>query len=264
MSRIEEIDDDGSVTQNRFTPVDDDEFDDDMDFDLPELPSTVPSQPAMRMQHDQSIDGQDINYVQDTAQFKGWMTLYPIYFDASRSTKHGRRIGKSQAVKNPLAKTIADACKIIGFSIVFEPQKTHPADWSNPGRVRIEFRDKQRRLSHPTIKTKSALLKSVAKYLQSHATTLQDPFKVPVPGIPKEAKRAPIPHGSAINEIVPLHSPAMGGGGVNSDQLQNMMGGMFPGMANLMGDSAGPSTPQPPQAPAGPPKKPKMKRQVIR
>lgn len=41
------------------------------------------------------------------------------------------------AVKNPLAREIVDAVQLLGLKTVFEPGKTHPRDWANPGRVRV-------------------------------------------------------------------------------------------------------------------------------
>ncbi len=38
---------------------------------------------------------------------------------------------------NPLAREMVDAVQALGLSVVFEPGKTHPKDWSNPGRVRV-------------------------------------------------------------------------------------------------------------------------------
>lgn len=42
-----------------------------------------------------------------------------------------------EAVKNPLAREIVDAVQLLGLKTVFEPGKTHPKDWANPGRVRV-------------------------------------------------------------------------------------------------------------------------------
>lgn len=267
--QIEEIDDDGSImttTQDRFTEVqDEDEFDDDFDMPLPDLPNPTggafPPGPGA-----DAINPQGITYVQDTAQFKKWSCLYPIYFDASKTTGEGRKVPLSSAVKNPLAKSIADAGKSLGFSVVFEPQKTHPADWSNPGRVRIQFKEDEQPVN-PRIPTKTKLYAAISQFLQSHPTTTADPAKVPVPGIdPTKSTRAAVPSGMKINEILPLHSPATAGQGMDSDGLASMMGSMFPGMGNLMNSDPQPS----PEAAAptpqvtGPPKKPKMKRQIIR
>ena len=41
---------------------------------------------------------------------------------------------------NPLAREIVDACQGLGLDTVFEPGKTHPKDWANPGRVRVGLR----------------------------------------------------------------------------------------------------------------------------
>ena len=46
---------------------------------------------------------------------------------------------KDLAVMNPLARQLADAVSSLGLRCVFEPGKTHPKDWSNPGRVRVRM-----------------------------------------------------------------------------------------------------------------------------
>lgn len=263
-ARIMEIDEEvpGGDSRNRFTELEE-EFDDDMDFDLPELPT-----PAAILGHgpEDPINPSGIKYVEDTAQFKSWSCLYPVYFDVAKSTKQGRRVSTKEAVKNPLAKTIADACKVIGFSVVFEPQKCHPSDWSNPGRVRVEIKDASGNSTHRSIKTKTQLYSVVSSYLIDHPTLESDPSKVPVPGIDgSKSKRAVVPKGMKINDIIPLHSPAMAGQGMDSNGLASMMGSMFPGMSSMLSSDepeTGPSQ-APPQVTAEP-KKPKMKRQFIR
>lgn len=78
---------------------------------------------------------------------KSYQCIYPIYFDASRSRQDGRRVKKADAVANPLAREIVDALQNImqergvGFQVVFEPTKTHPKDWANPGRVRVLIKE---------------------------------------------------------------------------------------------------------------------------
>jgi signal recognition particle subunit SRP19 len=74
---------------------------------------------------------------------KNWHLLYPIYFDASVTRSEGRRVPADRAVKNPLAMKIAEAITEAGMSSVFEPGKTHPKDWANPGRVRVRLRDEK-------------------------------------------------------------------------------------------------------------------------
>jgi signal recognition particle subunit SRP19 len=74
---------------------------------------------------------------------KMYQCLYPVYFDVSRSREEGRRVSKEDAVSNPLAREIVEALQYIGsaqnipFQVVFEPSKSHPKDWANPGRVRV-------------------------------------------------------------------------------------------------------------------------------
>ena len=74
---------------------------------------------------------------------KNYQCIYPVYFDKTRSRDEGRRVKKEDAVENPLARGIVDALRHVGeelgvgLQIVFEPSKTHPKDWANPGRVRV-------------------------------------------------------------------------------------------------------------------------------
>ena len=68
---------------------------------------------------------------------RNFQCLYPIYFDKARSRAGGRRVGKHLAVENPLARDIVDAVQLLGLRAGFEPEKLHPKDWANPGRVRV-------------------------------------------------------------------------------------------------------------------------------
>ena len=70
-------------------------------------------------------------------EYKAYQCLYPLYFDAGKTRSEGRRVSAEQAVKNPLAREIVDAVQFLGLKTVFEPGKTHPRDWANPGRVRV-------------------------------------------------------------------------------------------------------------------------------
>ena len=68
---------------------------------------------------------------------RDFQCLYPIYFDRARSRAEGRKVGKHLAVENPLARDILDAVQLLGLRVGFEPEKLHPKDWANPGRVRV-------------------------------------------------------------------------------------------------------------------------------
>lgn len=85
--------------------------------------------------------------------------MYPIYLDAKRAKKTGqRRVGKEHAVEWPLAREMAQAAASLGFKVHLEVRgsrllllhkklikpvhfsqqnKRHPADWENPGRIRV-------------------------------------------------------------------------------------------------------------------------------
>lgn len=188
-------------------------------------------------------------------------TLYPIYFDASRSRAQGRRVSSALAVRNPLARELAEACQYVSSSlasnrlqIAFEPDKLHPKDWANPGRVRISLRDKTtgKPLS-AAVKNKSHLYILVARYLQAHPTTKESPLKLQIQGVQAPEKLEPpaVPRGWKINEILPLHSPAMTGGGVSENLFKDMMaemqgvggagvgGQLPPGLAGMLGGAGG-------------------------
>lgn len=191
---------------------------------------------------------------------KSYSTLYPVYFDASRTRAQGRRVSSKLSVHNPLARDIAEACQFIStrmaggqIQIAFEPDKLHPKDWANPGRVRVLMRNKEtRKLVNPAVKNKSHLYILVAQYLQTHPTTKESPLKLQIQGMPAPEKLEPpaVPRGWKINEILPLHSPAMSGGGVSDNFFKDMMADMQkgggggvpqlpPGMASMLGSAGG-------------------------
>lgn len=76
---------------------------------------------------------------------KHYLCLYPVYFDRRRTRAEGRQVGMEHAVDNPLARDIVDAVQVLGLRVGFEPDKTHPKDWANPGRVRVLLRDENGR-----------------------------------------------------------------------------------------------------------------------
>ena len=82
---------------------------------------------------------------------KHFQCLYPLYFDKTRSRTEGRRVGSELAVENPLARDILDAAQMLGLRVGFEPEKLHPKDWANPGRVRVMLKDENGNAVHPKI-----------------------------------------------------------------------------------------------------------------
>jgi signal recognition particle subunit SRP19 len=81
-----------------------------------------------------------------------YQCLYPVYFDKTRSRAEGRKVGTELAVENPLARDIVDAVQMLGLKVALEPEKLHPKDWANPGRVRVLLKDEDGRLMNSNIK----------------------------------------------------------------------------------------------------------------
>lgn len=82
-----------------------------------------------------------------------WTCIYPIYIDAKRVYGTGeRRIARQKAVWWPLSRDIAEAASRLGLGVLHEGQKSHPRDWENPGRVRVQWK-KDGRLMNSSIKT---------------------------------------------------------------------------------------------------------------
>lgn len=183
------------------------------------------------------------------ADVAGWQCLYPIYFDASRTRAEGRRVPKSQAVANPLAREIATACAALRVSPVFEAHRAHPQDWANPGRVRVHLKDPNNP-NAAAIRNKHHLYALVAAHLRANPTTERSEAlrRVRIQGLPGQPgeedpwPRPAVPRGWKINEFVPSYSNAMTGGGVSENMMRDMMkemGGMGgPGGPGGMGGMA--------------------------
>lgn len=113
-----------------------------------------------------------------------------------------------------------------------------------------------------TVRPEHHLYKMITSYLKSHPTTEQSPLKLRVPGLPmpKDNKvPAPaVPRGFKMGSILPLHSPALSGGGVSDNMMADMMkelqgsGGMpsIPGMGGMPGMGGGRGANLPPQMPS--------------
>lgn len=178
--------------------------------------------------------------------------LYPVYFDATRSRAEGRRVPSSLAVKNPLAREIANACAALRLSPIFEAHRTHPKDWANPGRVRIALKEARAR-NHP-IQNKHHLYVVVAKYLQENPTTDESPaLRQGMRGLGlgslggagdvyadgKPWPKPAVPKGWKMGELLPAYSAAMTGGGVSENAFKDMMREMQGGAGGGPGGAAG-------------------------
>ncbi|ANZ74798.1 BA75_00569T0 [Komagataella pastoris] len=180
----------------------------------------VPNQDQISQYIEQFKEGGTINKDQvirpdemtekEMTELKSFQVLYPCYFDKKRSVKEGRRCQKEYGVENPLAKTILDACRYLDIPCILEPEKTHPQDFGNPGRVRVAIKENGKYLDEQ-YKTKRELIKLVGQFLVEHPTTLQKVQELPGPPELQQGgyipERVPRVNGLKMNDIVPLHSP---------------------------------------------------------
>jgi signal recognition particle subunit SRP19 len=102
-------------------------------------PSNIPSSNTPFPSHT-SPDGTQFQRAEDQSKYKKFQCIYPVYFDKNRSRNEGRRVGIEDAVENPLAREIISACQMLRLETLFEPQKIHPKDWANPGRVKVKVK----------------------------------------------------------------------------------------------------------------------------
>lgn len=206
----------------RIEELSDDDSDPEI-ADIPTLPSTEPKRPSLIPEHQPRVT--------DAGAVRHWQSIYPIYFDASHGRTAGRRVTNDLAVSNPLARTVADAIASLGLRCVFDPGKTHPKDWANPGRVKVETRNAEGEwiAAARGVNNKRHLMVKVAEYLRAHPTKREDPLRVQIRGMPevKEALPQPaVPRGWKVNSVLPLHSPAVTGGGVSENFLKDVMSEM--------------------------------------
>ena len=190
----------------------------------------------------------------DRTAYAGFQCLYPVYFDAGRTRAQGRRVSSELAVRNPLAREIANACSRLRLPTLLEPDKTHPKDWANPGRVKVGLRKTYPHSDgggggggHP-VKNKHHLYVLVCEHLRARPTTEDSQgLRVRIagqlqPDADKPYPRPAVPRGWKMGELLPYMSAAMTGGGVSEnlfkDMMKEMQGGGDP-MAALMGGAAG-------------------------
>ncbi|KAJ4422329.1 signal recognition particle subunit [Gnomoniopsis sp. IMI 355080] len=214
------------------------------------IPSVSPNAPA---------GGSSYSIPTTTANAKAYANyhcIYPVYFDATRTRAEGRRVSAELAVPSPLAREIVNACRDLRLQTLFEPEKMHPKDWANPGRIKIAPLKK----GTGGIKNKHQLYILIAQHLRNNPTTEKSAsLWERIPGGPpppekgeKGYPRPAVPKGWKMGEFLPYYSPAMTGGGVSENLFKDMMkemggagGAGMPGMpggmdmASLMGAMGG-------------------------
>ncbi|KAF9444020.1 signal recognition particle, SRP19 subunit [Macrolepiota fuliginosa MF-IS2] len=187
---------------SRKTAIVEEEFDDDTDLPLPlPLPNTGTRGPLLEQLNFNYLDDltsdndTDTDYQRpgpaspprlgatgaqtvtaDSSTYKTWTCVYPIYLDAKRPYGTGqRRVERGKSLWWPLSKDIADAANRLGLGTLHEVSKSHPRDWENPGRVRVQWK-KDGRLVNPMIKSKKQLLETICFQIQ-----MLKPENVPKP-----------------------------------------------------------------------------------
>lgn len=69
-------------------------------------------------------------------------------------------MSKEVAVQWPIAEFMAQACGMLNVEAVFEPNKSHPKDWANPGRVKVHLRGEDGQPLSSSIKNSESRLRS--------------------------------------------------------------------------------------------------------
>lgn len=240
-ARIEEVSD--SDPESDPSEADIDDLDNSTLIRPADIPTRAPPQPVAPAQRPPQFDAAQ------REKTKRYQSLYACYFDSSRSRAEGRRIGKNLAVPNPLAREIVDAVSALQLpgQVIFEPSKMHPRDWANPGRVRVLIKENGKLAGRGVVKNKHHLYNLVAEHLRAHPTTEESPNRLRIQGMPLPDKPLPppaVPRGWKVGKILPLHSPALSGGGVNENMFKDMMAEMQgmggpQGLAGMLGGGAG-------------------------
>ncbi|KAG5654555.1 hypothetical protein H0H81_000080 [Sphagnurus paluster] len=180
---------------SRRAAIVEEEFDDDTDLPLPShpLPNTGsrgplleeihisddefepsqragPASPSQQSQFKPTPPGAsrpDLkNTVTDITPYKTWTCIYPIYIDAKRPYGTGqRRVERAKSIWWPLSKDIAEAANRLGLGTLHEVNKSHPRDWENPGRVRVQWK-KDGKILNPMVTSKKRLLEVICFQIQ--------------------------------------------------------------------------------------------------
>ena len=99
------------------------------------------------------MENPQFQQVKDSAPFKRWPCVYPIYLDANVSLQGGRRVSKKYAYPDPLPRAIVEAVRRLKLPIFLEPQKVHPRESGSirSGRIRVQLLDEDGKQIHPEI-----------------------------------------------------------------------------------------------------------------
>lgn len=96
----------------------------------------------------------------DMGEGSGWVCIYPVYIDASRSLKGGRRVAKEHCCLRPTARQIAEVANALHLPVFIDGRKRHPHDCFTYGRCHIRLQRDGRDV-HPKIKTRKDLMREL-------------------------------------------------------------------------------------------------------
>jgi len=60
---------------------------------------------------------------------RGWLRLYPAYFDSSKSRIEGRRVARELAVDRPRLEEVAEAARRLGLEVKVVEDARYPRCW---------------------------------------------------------------------------------------------------------------------------------------
>ncbi|KAF8317221.1 signal recognition particle, SRP19 subunit [Clavulina sp. PMI_390] len=121
-----------------------------------------------------------------------WTCVYPIYIDAKRPYGVGkRRIAREKSCWWPHSQLISNAAQMLQLRVLHEPEKCHPRDWENPGRVKILLKEEGRPYNR-NITTKKQLLEAIGTMIQKLDTS-QTPLPEQITASSPEAPSAAEP-----------------------------------------------------------------------
>jgi len=86
-----------------------------------------------------------------------WNVIYPVYLNAKKTMAEGRRVPLSIAVENPSPTEIAEVCKYLGLEAEIEPDKAYSRDYTQRGRVRVNYKNDKKALLNAEVTSKKVL-----------------------------------------------------------------------------------------------------------
>lgn len=121
------------------------------------------SRPPMASQ----LAGGSGSKAQDDGEHKKWVSVYPIYFDAKRHYGKGcRRVSYEKSSPFPTQLWLAKAVGRLQLKYVQEPYKTHPQDWENPGRIKVQLFNEDGTAVNSRFPGKKQLFDAIAETIQ--------------------------------------------------------------------------------------------------